>query len=84
MGRINRFPVWPSRPRPKARKPAVKAMGEEIMPGIVVAPTACPKCQGKMIIRVCPCFLRKNGYTSCARCLNPKCATIIGLKKKGR
>ena len=76
------FPAWPS--RPKRKKAAVKVMGEEIMPGIVVAPTACPNCQGKMIVRSCPCFLRKNGFTSCARCLNPKCATIIGLKKRGR
>lgn len=53
------------------------------IPGVKIHNQNCV-CGSKMIVRFCPCFLKKHGYKECARCLNPKCGRIIGIGKPRR
>lgn len=58
---------------------------DEVVPGVVVKKSEkCPKCGGAVFRKPCPCFMRNQGWAVCARCLNPKCATVFGLKKRPR
>lgn len=60
----------------------------EILPGIVIVEgRRCPKCGGALFRKPCPCPFKRRGFATCARCLNPKCATVVGLetrKDRGR
>lgn len=51
--------------------------------GLKVIATPCPKCGGAMFEKICPCKLRHHGWMTCAKCMNPKCAHTIGIKKGG-
>ncbi len=55
----------------------------EIVPGVfTVDDRKCPKCGGTLFVKPCPCPFKRQGWTRCARCFNPKCATVVGLEKK--
>lgn len=55
----------------------------EVVAGVVVKRgERCPRCGGPMFRKTCPCFLRTRGYATCAKCLNPKCAYLMGVEKK--
>jgi hypothetical protein len=45
--------------------------------GLRITPKPCPKCGGKTYEVACKCPQRRLGWKRCAKCLNPKCATII-------
>lgn len=60
--------------------PGMEIQSGKGIPGIRIYEKPC-RCGSKMMIRACPCFLKKHGWASCARCLNPKCARIIGIEK---
>lgn len=55
----------------------------EIVPGVIlVDDRRCPKCHGPIFLKPCPCPFKRQGWARCARCLNPKCATVVGLERK--
>lgn len=55
----------------------------EIVPGVIlVDDRRCPKCKAPLFIKPCPCPFKRQGWTRCARCTNPKCATVVGLERK--
>jgi hypothetical protein len=57
---------------------------EEVVPGIVTG-DRCPKCGGPAFRKPCPCPFKRRGWTVCARCFNPACATVFGIRRrKGR
>lgn len=51
------------------------------IPGVRIYGKPCPKCGSKMMLNACPCFIKKHGWKLCARCMNPKCAHLIGVEK---
>ena len=57
---------------------------ESPIPGLGLYAKPCPRCGSKMFIRGAPCFLRRTGVELVAKCLNPKCAKQIPVKKKRR
>lgn len=57
---------------------------ERKVAGLELAPNPCPKCGGRMFKRPCPCFLARKGWSECARCADPKCANVVGLKRKSK
>jgi hypothetical protein len=57
-------------------------LGTAQKPLLELAPRACPKCGSKMFQKPCPCFLRRRGYTGCAKCLNTKCGYLMGTAKR--
>lgn len=63
-------------PAPKAAAPA-----PVVVAGIELAPVLCPRCGARAMQKACPCFLRKHGWATCAKCLNTKCAHQFGIKK---
>jgi hypothetical protein len=50
--------------------------------GIITIETPCPKCQSRMFQIPCKCPQRRQGWAICAKCFNPKCGTIVGIKKR--
>ena len=50
--------------------------------GLEIIDTPCSKCGSAMFIKICPCFLRRKGWETCARCV--KCGEQIGLTKRER
>ena len=49
---------------------------------IEIAPNPCPECGSRMFVRPCPCRFARKGWATCAKCMQPKCAHVIGLTKK--
>lgn len=52
------------------------------IPGITIEDRKCPRCNGPLFRKPCPCPFKRKGWEVCARCLNPSCATVVGIKKK--
>ena len=48
--------------------------------GLRPANRDCTRCERPMYLKLCPCFLRRAGWQTCAKC--PKCGKMIGLQKK--
>ena len=48
--------------------------------GLTFEEKKCPKCGGVLFRKPCPCPMKRQGWETCARCLNPACGTIVGLK----
>lgn len=48
--------------------------------GLQPANRACPRCERPMFLKHCPCFLRRQGWATCAKC--PKCGKMIGLQRR--
>jgi len=40
----------------------------------------CRKCGGRMFLRPCPCFARKKGWRTCARCI--RCGHLEYVRRK--
>ena len=51
--------------------------GLQVLDGVV-----CPKCKGAVFLKPCPCPFKRKGWKVCARCFNPRCATVIGVQKR--
>lgn len=50
--------------------------------GLTVEETRCPKCGGPMFRKPCPCPFKRKGWEACARCFNPACATVVGIRRR--
>ena len=59
-------------------------MKDEVAGVVVKRGERCPRCGGPMFRKTCPCFLRSRGYATCAKCLNTRCAFLMGVDKKKR
>ena len=42
----------------------------------------CPKCGSGLFLKPCPCPFKRKGWKVCARCLNPRCATVVGIRRR--
>lgn len=54
----------------------------EIVPGVfLVDDRKCPKCGSHLFRKPCPCPFKRKGWKICARCVNPACATVVGIER---
>lgn len=57
-------------------------MTDDAPDGLIIKKSErCPRCKGPVFRRPCPCFMRGK-WAVCARCLNPRCAYVFGLKRR--